>query len=146
MNRRYHLPLPLRRLPVWALATGLTACGWFSSAPESRARDYIQESITEPDNTERLAALSHPNVTLDQVMDSLSGRVAADYLRAKHRQGVPLKFNVDRVEKADDERRIKIAVIDQTQARHGAYSKIVFQVHLKNSERGWLVTRVQIVE
>lgn len=147
MRRRCLLFLKPGRAPVWLLATGLVACGWFSGAPESRARDFVEAVITEPDNAERLAALMHPRVaTVDEMLDTLSGRVAVDYLRAKHRQGVPLKFNIGNVEKSVEGRKVQIAVIDPAEARHGVDNQVVFQIYLESSERGWSVTRIQTAE
>lgn len=134
------------RAPIWLLVAGLAACGWFTGAPESRARDYVRGIIAEPENTDRLTALTHPRAGMDDVLDTLSGRVAVDYLRAKHRQGQSLKFGIGNLEKLGDGRRVHITVVDYAEAKHGIYDKVVFVVYLENSERGWLVTRVQTAE
>lgn len=146
MSRRHLRILLPRGMLVGLMAAVLAACGWFSGAPEYRARDFLRSMVTEPDDTGRSAALLHPRVAEGGVLDTLSVRVAIDYLQAKHRQGVPLEFDAGNAEKRGDGRRVRITVIDQAEARHGAYDKIVFIVDLENSKSGWLVTRMQTHE
>src|SRR5947199_376696 len=81
---------------ILTLAVNLAACSFFSSAPESRARDFVELLITEPDKDQRLrelSRLSHQQSPLELV-DTLTAKVALDYLRAKYRQGVKLDFSV----------------------------------------------------
>ena len=130
------------------LAVNLAACSFFSSAPESRARDFVKLLITEPDNDQRLRELSglnHKQSPLELV-DTLTAKVAVDYLRAKYRQGVKLDFAVGDVQNQGDGRKVNIIVIDRAKAKAGTPDKVQFSTFVEKGSLGWVVTRVRAGE
>ncbi|MBI5612275.1 MAG: hypothetical protein HY942_04270 [Gammaproteobacteria bacterium] len=140
--RPYLFPLVL--LTVLAVVAG---CELFRDAAESRARFFLETLVQQPDNRERLSELSKPadGQGFEAVLDGLGTRLAIDYLRARHRQGMTLELAVTAAQRLDAGRRLVLiaASADPTGLRQESDGRVRFQVALELSEqRQWLVTRV----
>jgi hypothetical protein len=140
--RPYIFPIVL--LTALAVVAG---CELFRDAAESRARFFLETLVQEPDNRERLRDLSKPADDQDPttVLEGLSTRLAIDYLRARHRQGMTLDLEVTAAQRLDAGRRLVLiaASANPTGLRQESDGRIRLQVALELSEqRQWLVTRV----
>ncbi len=126
------------------LVINFTGCGFFSSAPENRARDFVKLLIMEPDNDQRLRELSRPDPVRGplELAETLTAKVALDYLRAKYRQGVNLDFKIGNVQNQGDNRKITIIVATNTKTKAGLSDKVEFYVFLEKGAHGWQVIRV----
>ena len=147
-QKRKSLLYKIDNILALMLAVNLVGCGFFSSAPESRARDFVKLLIIEPDNDQRLRELSRPGPTQSplQLVDTLAAKVAVDYLRAKYRQGIKLDFQIGDVQNRGDGRKVNIIVIDNAEAKAGAPDKVQFSIFVESSSQGWMVTRVSAGE
>lgn len=135
---------PFVLLTALAVVAG---CELFRDAAESRARFFLETLVQEPDNRERLGELSKPADGLgpESVLEGLNTRLAVDYLRARHRQGITLDLNVTAAQRLDAGRRLVLiaASANPPGLRQESDGRIRFQVALESSEqRQWLVTRV----
>ncbi len=140
-SARPHI-FPLVLLTALAVVAG---CELFRDAAESRARFFLETLVQEPDNRERLSELSKPADGPETVLEGLSTRLAIDYLRARHRQGMTLELAVTAAQRLDaDRRQVLIAAsANPPGLRQESDGRIRFQVALELSEqRQWLVTRV----
>src|SRR5216684_3442486 len=148
VQKRESLLYRINNILALILAVNLAACGFFNSAPESRARDFVKLLIMEPDNDQRLREFSRsgPAQSPLALVDTLTAKVAVDYLRAKHRQGIELDFKVGDVQNQGDSRKVIIIVIDHTKAKAGAPEKVPFSTFVEKGDRGWVVTRVRAGE
>jgi hypothetical protein len=147
-QKRKSLLYKIDNILALMLAVNLVGCGFFSSAPESRARDFVKVLIMEPDNDQRLRELSRPGPTQSplQLVDTLAAKVAVDYLRAKYRQGIKLDFQVGDVQNQGDSRKVDIIVIDSAKAKAGAPDKVRFSIFVEKGSEGWMVTRMSAGE
>jgi len=75
----------------------LAGCNMFTT-PGGRARDFV-EQLVEAD------APPPP-----ELASGLAARVALDYLRALHRQGVALRYRVKETKRADDNAVVRLEV------------------------------------
>jgi len=148
VQKRKSLLYRINNILALILAVNLAACGFFSSAPESRARDFVKLLIIEPDNDQRLREFSRlgPKQGPLELVDTLAAKVAVDYLRAKYRQGIKLDFEIGDVQNQGDGRKVNIIVIDHTKAKAGAPEKVQFSTFVEKGDRGWVVTRVRAGE
>lgn len=110
------------------------------TSPEARAREFLDVSIRDPQNSERLARLvGDPDYSTRIGLDSAPVQVAIDYLRARHAHGVALEFKSGRALALDNgAQRVPVAV--QTTAEPRATTD--FAVELEPAGGGWRIRRV----
>lgn len=136
-------------LAVYLSFAGLTACDWFRGTPEKRATDFIETLVVDPANDVRLRELSNAGMEYKpaELIDGMAARVALEYLRAKRKQGVDLKFKFEPVHRAE-KRRLLVPVV----ARGGGVEELKerpVRINVefdKDRNTGWRITRVWVSE
>lgn len=129
---------------VWFIAA-LTACEPFWSSPESRARDFIEALVATPTEIQSLRDIANLSPEQDPaaLIDDLSARVGLDFLRARHAQGVTLKFLQGEVRRADDAHRSIVVNVTYLQPGTPLTGEVRFLVVIeKDNQARWRVARV----
>lgn len=146
MNRHGHLTS--RPGTAWAaglwLVLGLAACEPFWGTPEARARDFIETLVTAPAETRpRDIANLPPGQSPEALIDDLSARVGLDFLRARHTQGVSLKFVQGETRPVDDTHRAVVIHVSYLQPGTPVTGEVRFLVRLeKDDQARWRMVRV----
>jgi hypothetical protein len=147
MNRHGHLmnrPATAWAAGLW-LALALAACEPSWSTPESRARDFIEALVTAPAETQPLRDIANlsPEQSPEALIDDLSARVGLDFLRARHTQGVSLKFVQGETRPADDTHRAVVIHVTYLQPGTPVTGEVRFLVRLeKDDQARWRIARV----
>ncbi|BAV32362.1 hypothetical protein SCL_0037 [Sulfuricaulis limicola] len=129
---------------LW-LVLGLAACNPFWSAPESRARDFIEALVTSPAEIQPLRDIANlpPEQNPDALISDLSARVGLDFLRARQAQGVSLKFVAGEARPVDDAHRAVVIHVAYLQPGTPVAGEVRFLVRLeKDAQARWRIARV----
>ena len=130
---------------VGVLLLCLTACEPLWSGPDDRAQDFLETLVTAPTDLQKLRdlALLAPERNPEDLLGDLSARVALDFLRAKHAQGVALKFSHDEARGLDatrDSVTIRVAYLAPgTSVSHEVKMHVQLE---KNAEGQWRIVRL----
>lgn len=147
MDRRGHLtsrPGTAWIAGLW-LVLVLSACEPFRGTPESRARDFIEALVTAPAETQPLRDIANlpPEQDPEALIDDLSARVGLEFLRARHTQGVSLKFAQGEARPVDDARRAVVIHVSYLQPGTPVTGEVRFLVRLeKDDQARWRIARV----
>lgn len=114
------------------------------SSPETRAREFIEVAIRDPQNSERLARLAgDPDYATRIGLDSAPTQVSLEYLRTRHAQGAALEFKSARARDLDGgAQRVPVTVQLPSETR----VRIGFEVELEPAADGWRLRRVAAVD
>ena len=97
---------------------------------------------TEIQSLRDIANLS-PEQNPDALIDDLSARVGLDFLRARHAQGVTLKFLQGEVRRADGTHRAVMVNVTYLQPGSPLIGEVRFLVLIeKDSQARWRIIRV----
>ena len=124
----------------------LSACSFFSNAPESRATQFLKVLVTDPGDAQQLRGLADVPEGADpqSVVHGVSTQVALDYLRTLQRQGQRQDFGIGPVRVHGASGREVTVLVTPNNQPAVRRSAIRFHVELKDvATRGWLVTAVQ---
>lgn len=127
----------------WLGAVG--ACDLRPSAPESRASYFLEKLIAEPQNETDLRSVTRlsENQNPETLMRDLQTRTAVSYLRARHRLGAKLDFQIAATQRRTNGVRIVDVQVSEGPATLGRQATVRFQVELHNQNRQWIVVHLQ---
>lgn len=120
----------------------LPGCEKLNVPATGRAKQFVELLIVAPHNTARLDVLSAGKAAEIQqgLLEKVPTKVAVEYLRARYRQGVPIRFAVEKI--SNPEQTHKIVVLKVTPADDGKRN-LVLSVNMQKLGGEWFVTRVQ---
>jgi hypothetical protein len=135
---------PALTLLIAAALLGFAGCKGQSADATDRAKLFVRTLITRPDDAASLNALSDNNAEAIQnnLFTNVSTKVALDYLRARHRQGVPINMTAQYQAGADPRHAaVTIHIVpDETSG-----DALVLRIILKKTAADWIVTAAESV-
>lgn len=127
------------------LLAGLAACEPFWSAPETRAREFIEALVTDPGDIPQLRDIANisPDRNPSDLLAGLSARVARDFLQAVQAQGITLNFAQSEVKRISTGQRAVTVRVTYLPTGAPASSEVRFQVYVEKNDHGnWRIARV----
>ena len=113
----------------------LGACGLNLGGPQSVAVKYVRGLVEQPDNSPELA----------QAYSTLPNRVAIEYARALHKQGIAQKYRAEKLETTGDSvTRIAVTIIPERKNYIIKEREHILIVGMQYSEKeGWKVIDIK---
>ncbi len=138
-------------LAALLLAAAAVAIGFLLwDAPVSRARDFIETLVLEPNDDEKLRDIANaPAEQLPtELLSGLDTKVGIDYLRAGYLQGMELKFSYNEIRQGEPRKRIVNVMVTQAEVvgkQDHARRRVRFQVDMGKEQDGtWRIIRVSV--
>ncbi len=120
----------------------LPGCEKLNTSAKDKAKQFVELLIVAPNNTARLDVLSAGKAAEIQqgLLENVPTMVAIEYLRARYRQGMSIRFAVEKIN--NPEQTHKIVVLKVTPADDDKRN-LVLLVNMQKLGDEWFVTRVQ---
>ncbi len=115
----------------------LSACGFFSDDPATRALKRVKTLVTMPK-----AAYQEQRKRL-----ALRERGSVDFLRARIEQNARLTFDVEAMRRPEAKQREVVISVSEKRAARGSHELARYRAQVKQNQRDvWIVTALRLVE